>query len=95
MADITYCKRNTKKIAGNNPKRVFVEMARQEDKKKRQNISSRRDMLISLYKSCKDEERDWVEEIKKYSEAELRRKNCFILHANGKMYVFRRKHIIR
>lgn len=69
------------KIAGNNPKRVFVEMARQEDKKKKgKNISSRRDMLISLYKSCKDEERDWVEEIKKYSEAELRRKKLFLYY---------------
>jgi len=50
-----------KKITKKEPKKIFIEMARGQEEKKR--TKSRRDKLVELYKACKKEERDWVNEL--------------------------------
>lgn len=46
-----------RKIMGKEPAKIFVEVARGAGEKKR--TVSRKDRLISLYESCKDESKDW------------------------------------
>ena len=60
-----------RKIIGADPQRVFIEVTRQEDDKKERK-SSRKQQLLELYKSCKEEERDWIAEIDKRNEGEFR-----------------------
>lgn len=55
-----------KKIMGKEPAKIFVEVARGAGEKKR--TVSRKDRLISLYESCKDESRDWKKELEKRPE---------------------------
>ena len=68
---------------GNPPKRVFIEMAREKTDQGR--TSSRKKKLLELYKKCKAEEKDWIDEIEKRSDAEA----VFVLYAKRKMHVFR------
>lgn len=60
-----------RKIMGKSPKKIFVEMARGTDGKKERTIS-RKDRLIELYKSCQDEERDWIDELSRTPESRFR-----------------------
>ncbi|MEG1314046.1 MAG: type II CRISPR RNA-guided endonuclease Cas9, partial [Bacilli bacterium] len=60
-----------KKITGHQPKKIFIEMARGEDKDKKRK-KSRKIQLMDLYKQCKKEERDWVGEIDKRDEGDNR-----------------------
>jgi CRISPR-associated endonuclease Csn1 len=64
------------KIAGHPPKKVFIETTRenQETKKK---PDSRKESLISLYKNCKDQERDWAAEIGGTDEGRFRGKKLY------------------
>ena len=43
------------------PKRVFVEMAREKQESKR--TESRKKRLMDLYKACKKEEPEWIQEL--------------------------------
>ena len=65
------------KIIGHPPKRIFVEMARGEEEKKR--TVSRKATLEELYKSCKKE-----------APNAAAGQAVSLLHADGKMHVFRR-----
>lgn len=47
------------KVQGCPPKRVFIEMARGEDKDKKR-TKSRKQQLLELYRSCKADVRDWI-----------------------------------
>lgn len=58
-----------KKVQKTAPKKIFVELARGEEEKKR--TKSRKDKLIDLYKSCKSDTRDWVGEIEKREERDF------------------------
>lgn len=58
------------KVMGGEPKKIFVEMAREAGEKQR--TVSRKAKLLDLYKSIKDEERDWVKEIDDRNEGEFR-----------------------
>lgn len=60
-----------KKVMGCEPKKIFVEMARGEEEKKERKMS-RKDRLIELYASIKEEERKWQEELEKYSEGDFK-----------------------
>ena len=52
------------KVRGDAPSRVFIEMARgEEENKKGKPPVSRRQRIIDLYKSIKDESREWMDEI--------------------------------
>lgn len=50
-----------KKVMGHSPKRVFIEMAREKQDSKR--TESRKKNLLDLYKSCKKEESEWIQEL--------------------------------
>lgn len=65
-------------ITGHAPKRVFIEMARKEDEKKRR-TDSRKKQLLDLYKSIKNDERNWVELIEKADQdGTLRSKKLYL-----------------
>lgn len=51
---------------GKEPAKIFVEVARGTGEKKR--TVSRKDRLISLYESCKDESKDWKQELEQRPE---------------------------
>ena len=55
-----------RKIMGKEPTKIFVEVARGAGEKKR--TVSRKDRLISLYESCKDESKDWKKELEQRPE---------------------------
>jgi CRISPR-associated endonuclease Csn1 len=58
------------KLAKKMPAKIFVEMARGSEEKKR--TVSRKDNLIKLYENCKEEERAWKEELEKTPESDFR-----------------------
>lgn len=66
------------KVMGEKPKRVFVEMAREKQESKR--TESRKKQLQDLYKACKTEERDWVTELGKYEDHQLRSDKLFLYY---------------
>ena len=53
------------KICGRKPKKIFVEMARDENNngKKGKRTVSRKAQILELYKNIKEEEHDWIREI--------------------------------
>jgi len=67
-----------RKITNKDPEKIFIEMAREKRKKKR--TTSRKDMLIGLYKKCKDEERDWYDEISKIEEGKFSSNKLFLYY---------------
>lgn len=67
------------KITGHNPERIFVEMARGEDKQKRRTVS-RKDKLIELYDDCKDEVRNWSNEIEQLPEHKFRSDRLYLYY---------------
>lgn len=63
------------------PKRVFVEMARGEQgNQKDKRRDSRKKQLIDLYKKCKEEERDWIEELNKNEDQQLRSDKLYLYY---------------
>ena len=69
------------KIMGREPKKVFLEFARGEEKnKKGKTTTSRKAALIQLYKNCKIDERNWVDELEKRTESELRSKRLYLYY---------------
>lgn len=67
-----------KGIMGREPKKVFIEMTRGVGQKKR--TVSRKNLLIDLYKKCKDETRDWVGELGQHSDADLRSDKLYLYY---------------
>lgn len=68
------------KEMGSEPSRVFIEMTRSEGEKGRR-TDSRGKQLIELYKSIKDEKRDWIEEIKNAeANGKLRSKKLYLYY---------------
>ena len=59
-----------REIMGGQPKKIFVEMARSEEEKKR--TVSRKDRLLEAYEAIKDEARQWQEELQKYSDGDFK-----------------------
>lgn len=55
---------------GGQPKKIFVEMARSEEEKKR--TVSRKNRLLEAYEAIKDEARDWQEELQKHSDGDFK-----------------------
>lgn len=61
-----------KNVMGGAPKRIFVEMARGEEKgKKKTRTKSRKQQLIELYANCKEDAREWLTEIESRDEREF------------------------
>lgn len=65
-------------VMGNPPKRIFVEMAREKQESKR--TESRKKQLIDLYKKCKQEERDWIQELNRTEEHSLRGDKLYLYY---------------
>lgn len=59
-----------KDVMGNQPGKIFVEMARSDEEKKR--TISRKDKLMEAYAVIKDESRQWREELQKYSDGDFK-----------------------
>lgn len=66
------------KVLGGPPKRVFVEMAREKTAKGR--TQSRKSRLLELYKKCKTEENEWVEELNHTDESTLRGDKLYLYY---------------
>ena len=66
------------KIMGREPKRIFVEMARGPEEKK--HTISRKNQLLELYKSVKDESRDWKTELETKTESDFRSIKLFLYY---------------
>ena len=66
------------KVMGGEPKRVFIEMASEHQESKR--TDSRKSWLMDLYKACKKEERDWLEELGQYESHQLRSDKLFLYY---------------
>lgn len=65
-----------KKVMGCEPKKIFIEMARGEEKKERK--ISRKDRLLETYAAIKEEAPYWQEEIQKYSEGDFKAIKLFL-----------------
>ncbi len=66
------------KIMGAEPKRIFIEMAREKQESKR--TVSRKKHLIELYQKCKEEERDWIKEIDARDENSFRGDRLYLYY---------------
>lgn len=66
------------KITKKQPQKVFIEMAREHGDKKR--TISRRNQLLGMYKSIKDEERDWIVELEKKEDSQLRSDRLYLYY---------------
>ena len=67
------------KVLGGKPKRIFVEMAREEGEKGKR-TDSRKQKLLELYKGCKEDGRDWWKEIKDTDDNNLRSKKLYLYY---------------
>ena len=67
-----------KKIMGCEPKRIFVEMARSHDEKKR--TKSRKDNLLDLYANCQSDTRKWTEEISQRDERDFNSRKLYLYY---------------
>lgn len=66
------------KIMKKPPKKIFVEMTRGEEEKKQK--ESRKDRLIQLYSSIRDEEKDWKKELEERPESDFRSIKLFLYY---------------
>lgn len=66
------------KVMGESPKRIFVEMAREKAESKR--TESRKKKLMDLYKKCREEERNWADELGKTEESKLRSDKLYLYY---------------
>ncbi|MGE4454275.1 MAG: type II CRISPR RNA-guided endonuclease Cas9, partial [Sphaerochaeta sp.] len=70
-----------KKVMGKAPKRVFVEMAREQSEKKR--TTSRKESLRKLYESCKNDialNKELIESLEMKTDAELRNDRLYFYY---------------
>lgn len=67
------------KITGKEPEKIFLEMARGPEEKVRK--ASRKNELLDLYKSIKDDQRNWKEEIQGFSEDQFRSKKIYLYYS--------------
>lgn len=66
-------------IMGGAPSRIFVEMARAPEKNKKKTIS-RKQMLLSLYKSCKEDTRELSKGLSEKSDSDLRSDKLYLYY---------------
>lgn len=66
------------KIMGHEPKKIFIEVAREKEESKR--TISRKGSLISLYKKCQEEKRDWINELEQREENDFRSDRLYLYY---------------
>ena len=72
-----------KKIMGCEPKKIFVEMARGEEKKekgKENRKNSRKQQLLDLYAKCEEDARKWTDEISKHEERDFNSMKLYLYY---------------
>ena len=67
------------RVMGVEPEKIFIEMARGAEEKPTRK-ESRKNQLIELYKACKNEERDWVNELSNCTEQDFRRDRLYLYY---------------
>jgi len=70
--------REVQEVTGRDPKRIFVEMPREEGEKKES--VSRKQKLLGLYKSLGAEGKDWVKEIESMDEKDFRIQKVYLYY---------------
>lgn len=80
------------KVLGNEPSRVFIEMARDVDAEKTRK-DSRKKKLVDLYKKCKEDGRKWDKEVSDRSEAEFRSKKLYLYYLQKGICMYTGKEI--
>lgn len=76
-----------KKVMGKAPKKIFIEMARSEEEKKR--TTSRKDKLLELYKVIDKEcKTDWCTELSNKTEAEFQSIKLFLYYTQMGMCMY-------
>lgn len=60
-----------KKIMGHSPSKIFIEMARGEDEKKKQRTVSRKQYLLELYKNCRSEAKELLTDLENTEDNKL------------------------
>ncbi|MEA5026243.1 MAG: type II CRISPR RNA-guided endonuclease Cas9 [Erysipelotrichaceae bacterium] len=78
MWQVILIAREIVKIMGHQPKKIFVEMARGSEEKKR--TTSRKGHLLELYKNIKDESRDWKAELENKTESDFRNIKLYLYY---------------
>lgn len=66
-------------VMGESPKKLFIEMPREEGEKGRRTIS-RKKKFEELYKKCKEDSRDWTSEIEGFTEDQFRSKKLYLYY---------------
>lgn len=66
-------------VIGEEPAKIFVEMARDVNAEKKR-TTSRKKKFLELYKKCKDDEREWSKEIADTDEAKFRSKKLYLYY---------------
>jgi CRISPR-associated endonuclease Csn1 len=66
------------KIQGNEPKKIFIEVARGEEKKERK--VSRKQRLLDLYKYCKNDEKELYQQLINTDESEFKRDALYLYY---------------
>ena len=66
-------------VLGNEPKKIFVEMARDVNSKEKRK-DSRKKKFLDLYKSCKEDGRNWSDEINKKDESDFKSKKLYLYY---------------
>lgn len=66
------------KILGHEPNKIFLEMSRGEEEKKR--TKSRKLQLLDLYKNCIEETRNWINEIDSKDESDFRSNRLYLYY---------------
>lgn len=67
-----------KKVCGKEPTKIFIEMARGPEEKKR--TVSRKEKLIELYKNCENEEREWIRELEQREERDFQDRRLYLYY---------------
>jgi CRISPR-associated endonuclease Csn1 len=67
------------KIMGQEPSKIFIEMAREDGQKGKKTVS-RKAKLQELYKKCKDDTRDWAKELKETPEEDFRSDRLYLYY---------------
>ncbi len=68
-------------LIGNPPAKIFIEMARDVDGKNvKERKDSRKAMFAALYKSCKEDGRDWSREIAETEDVHFRSKKLYLYY---------------
>lgn len=67
------------KVLGSEPKKIFIEMARDANAEKTRTLS-RKKKFADLYKNCKDDDINWSNEISSREESEFRSKKLYLYY---------------